>query len=254
MKIRLLGSAVGVADGRQNLTTLLINDRVAIDAGSLGCLSPLEAQRNVEHVFLSHSHIDHIATLPLFLDNVYAPGPQCPTIYGSSSVLDCLRRDIFNERVWPDLERLSAEESMFLKTVELQDEQPVSAAGLTVTPIPVDHVVPTQGFLIEDDRTAVLVVSDTGPTERIWERANACAKLRAVFLECSFPNGMEWLSLKTKHLSPALFAREVAKLQRPAQVIAVHIKTGHHATVIAELQGMKLPNLQIGGYDCEWQF
>lgn len=254
MKIRLLGSSVGVPDGRQNLTSFLINDRVAIDAGALGCLSPLALQKQIEHVFLSHSHIDHIATLPLFLDNVYVPGPSCPTVYGSAIVLESLQRDIFNERVWPDLTRLSAEESMFLRSVTLRDEHPVSAGNLRITPVPVDHVVPTHGFLIEDDCSAILVVSDSGPTERIWEVANACPNLRAVFMECSFPNALEWLALKTKHLSPNLFQQELLKLKRPARVIAVHIKTGHHAAVTAELQQIKFPNFEIGGGDCQWEF
>lgn len=253
MKIRMLGSALGLADGRQNLTSYLINDRVAIDAGGLGCLSPLVLQKQVEHVFLSHSHIDHIATLPLFLDNVYVPGPQCPTIYASPTVLDILQKDLFNERVWPDLARLSVEESMFLRTMALRDEQPVGIAGLRITPISVDHVVPTHGFLVEDDRSAALIVSDSGPTKRIWELANACPNLRAVYIECSFPNSLEWLAIKTKHLSPNLFARELTKLQRPARAVAVHIKPAHYETVTLELQQLNLPNLEIGGGDAVWQ-
>lgn len=253
MRIRQIGSAVGKADGHQNLTSFLINDVIAIDAGCLGYLSPVEDQLAVKHVFLSHSHIDHVGSLPCFLDNVYQPGADCPTLYASKSVLESLRRDFFNDRIWPNLERI-AETGTFFQTRELSSESPVSVAGLKITPIDVNHVVPTHGFLVQEPLgKSVLFVSDSGPTDRIWEVANAIPGLHTVFLECSFPDSMQELALKTKHLSPALFQREVAKLHRQVQVVAVHIKTGFHEKVIRELQQLGLQNLQIGGGDHVWE-
>lgn len=254
MKIRLVGSAVGVPDGRQNLTTYLVGEHVAIDAGGLGLVSPVERQKNIDHVFLSHSHIDHVATLPIFLDNVFVPGPRCPYIYASESVQECLQRDFFNERIWPDLTRISTEESAFFRNVALHAEQPVQVAGLTITPVPVDHVVPTFGFVIDDGTAAVVIVSDSGPTERIWQFANTLPHLRAVFVECSFPNALEWLAVKTKHLTPSLLERELQKLMRPAAVFAVHIKSGYYNTVESELRTAQLPHVRIAGADAEWDF
>lgn len=254
MRIRQIGSAVGVVDGHQNLTSFVINDVIAIDAGCLGFLSPLKEQQAVKHVFLSHSHIDHVGSLPCFLDNIYQPDSRCPVLYSSKAVLESLRQDLFNDRIWPNLERISSPESAFFQTHELMSERPVSVAGLTVTPIDVNHVVPTHGFLVQESSgKAVLFVSDSGPTDRIWEIANSTPGLQYVFLECSFPNSMEWLALKTKHLSPALFQREIAKLQRKVQIVAVHIKTSFHDVVIQELRELGLKNLQIGGGDQVWE-
>ncbi|MBM4075699.1 MAG: MBL fold metallo-hydrolase, partial [Planctomycetes bacterium] len=98
MKVKLVGSSVGSSQIRQHLTSLIINDCVAVDAGSLGILSPVEAQRDIRHVLISHSHIDHIATLPSFLDNVFQPGKKPPTVHASYIVWESLNDHVFNDR------------------------------------------------------------------------------------------------------------------------------------------------------------
>lgn len=259
MKIRHVGSAIGGQEIRQHLTTFLINDAVAIDAGSLGLLAPISDQRRVRHVLLSHSHIDHLATLPLFLDNVFQPGGDCPTIFAGRDVWQALRQDVFNERLWPDLSRIAAEESPFFTEVELDSEVPIMIQGLTITPVAVNHAVPTLGFLIEDAASAVVIASDTGPTARIWELARQRPfreKLRAVFLECSFPNRLQWLAEKSRHLCPQQFAAEIAKLATDGLflTVAVHLKAPLFDEVQTELAALRLPNFTIGGHDQTWMF
>src|SRR5437773_947422 len=92
---------------QQFLTSFLVNDTVAIDAGALGFFRKAEEQARVKHVFLSHSHIDHTASLPVFLENVFEGGTEGVNVYGSQSVLDCLQTDMFNDRIWPDFIRFS---------------------------------------------------------------------------------------------------------------------------------------------------
>ena len=237
---------MGAGTHQQILASCIVNDTVAIDAGSVGFVSPLDVQKKVEHVFLSHSHIDHLASLPILIDNVYFPGPECPTIYGSAETLDCLRNHIFNDVVWPDMIRLSGEETPFLKLCEISPEEPVPIGDLTITPVPLNHVVPTFGFLIDDGQAAAAIVSDTSPTERIWELINACERIRGVFLESSFPDSFAWLAERAMHLTPALFQAELQRLQHDVPVIAIHIKIAYEPTVHAELKALGLPNLQIG--------
>ena len=246
MRVHFVPSSVGASNRHQILATYLINDVVAIDAGALGILSPLSAQRQIQHVFLSHSHLDHLATLPLFIDNVYGPGPECPSVWGHRDTLDVLRRDLFNDRLWPDMIRLSGEETPFLRLHELVEEQPVEVAGLRVTPILLKHVVSTFGFLIEELSTgaAVLFVSDTGPSKRIWQVANQCPGLRAVFLEASFPNSFRWLAEKAAHLTPELFGEELRKLTRDVPAYVIHVKIAFEDKIVPELQALNLPNLR----------
>lgn len=256
MKVHIVPSSVGESSRHQILATYLINDSVAIDAGVLGLLSPLEAQHRVRHVFLSHSHLDHLATLPIFIDNVYLPGPNCPSVWGSSQVLEALQRDFFNDRLWPDMIRLSAEESPFLRLETISAEQPVEIEGLRITPIELNHVVPTFGFLVEELATSgsVLFVSDTGPTERIWEVANQTPGLKAVFLEASFPNSMRWLADKAAHLTPELFRDELIKLQRAVPIHVIHVKLAFETQVLDELRALRLPNLFVAEPGTTLQF
>jgi ribonuclease BN (tRNA processing enzyme) len=230
----------------QYLTTYLVNGKVAIDAGALGVCGTPREQAAIRHVFLSHTHIDHLATLPIFLDNVYQRGPGCPTLYVSDEVLDCLRRDIMNDRLWPDFIRLSDERPPFLRLHRLEPGRAVQVESLRITAVPVNHVVPTLGFLVEEDSAAVAFSSDTAPTEELWQLARRTPNLKAVFLEATFPEGKAWLAEVARHLTPSLFALEVAKLPEQTAVIAVHLQPRFQAEVIPELLALGLPNLQIG--------
>jgi ribonuclease BN (tRNA processing enzyme) len=111
--------------------------------------------------------------------------------------------------------------------------------------VPVDHVVPTFGFIMEDATTAVAISSDTGPTEEIWRRANALPNLKAVFLEVAFPNAMADLATKAKHHTPRTLGEEMRKLRIPIPVFAYHIKARFREQVVKELRELGLPDLMI---------
>jgi ribonuclease BN (tRNA processing enzyme) len=243
--VTLLAPGPAGGSGAQFLTTYLINDRLAVDAGALGLLLPLEAQARVRHVILTHSHIDHIGTLPLFLENVYAATADPVTVHGTAPVLDSLQRDVFNGQIWPDFVALSRLEAPFLRLAVLEPGRPIVIDGLRITPVPVDHVVPTIGLLLDDGTSAALFPSDTAPTEAIWEVANTAPRLDAVFLEAAFPDELSGLAEVAMHLTPRLFAAEAAKLRRPAQLYAVHIKPRYHDRIVAQLLGLGLHNLHI---------
>ncbi len=249
MKVNILGSSVGGGVSQQYAITYIINDVIAIDAGSLGLAWPLKVQRDVEHVFISHSHIDHIASLPLFVENVYEPGPDCPTIFGNHSVLETLETDIFNDRVWPNFIRLGEIETPFLELRQIEDGDQVTVGDLTITAVSVDHIVPTLGFIVEDDQSAVVFGCDSGPTDHLWNVANRNPKLKAVYLEASFPNSMEWLAVASKHLTPKMFLAEYQKLSREVTVVAIHIKAAFRDQVMQELQALNLAELKIGRAD-----
>jgi cAMP phosphodiesterase len=255
VKITLAPSAVVAGeDGPPHfLTTFLVNDALAIDAGSLGLLS-LQEQARVKHVLLSHSHIDHLASLPLFVENVFDPSQSAVAVYGNEAVIDCLKKDIFNERLWPDFIGMSRNGASFLKLQTLTPGQTTSLEGLRITPVAVNHVVPTCGFIVDDGSAAVVIAGDTGPTEEIWLRANALPHLRGVFLEATFPNSMSAIADIAKHLTPDLFAREIAKVKNNVAVIAVHIKARHYPRIVQELKAFGLSNLEIGRTGKTYQF
>ncbi len=254
MKIELVPSTVGTPATRQFCIAAVVNDTVAIDAGTIGLLWPVQRQTQIQHVFLTHSHVDHVATLPLFLDNVYTPGPHCPSVYACEATARCLREDMFNDRLWPDFIRLSEEEFPFLNLQMLEPEVTVELPGLTVTPVPLNHIVPTMGFILQDADTAVAFVSDTGPTERIWELLAQTANLRAVFLESCFPNSHRWLAEKSGHLCSELFDEELKKLCESVTVIACHLKPCFFDEIACELRAIPRDHLEIGATGHEYTF
>jgi cAMP phosphodiesterase len=190
--------------------------------------------------------MDHIASLPIFLDTVFEAGGKCVTVHAGAATLDSLRRDVFNGRVWPDFIGMSEKGTPFVKLESLEPGRPVHAAGLRLTPVAVDHVVPTIGFLVEAPGVMVAIPSDTGPTDSFWREAGASPNLKAVFLEASFPNAMSELAVASKHLTPAMFAAEARKLPTQVPFFAVHIKGRFYEQVVAELNGLGIPNLRIG--------
>ena len=130
MRIRILPSTLGEIGtgqrsvrGLQYLTSFLVNEEVVIDAGSIGFFAHPEVQAKVEHIFITHSHIDHVASLPLFLENAFRDRRECVTVYGSDAVLESLQQDLFNDRVWPDFIRISKGTCEFLRRQELRAER-----------------------------------------------------------------------------------------------------------------------------------
>lgn len=248
MKLTLIPSSTdgGGLGHHQYLSTCVVNDSLALDAGSLGFYGTPHAQARVRHVLLSHTHMDHLASLPIFLENAYEGKADCVTVHGSAAVLECLQRDLFNDRVWPDFVALSRGDQPFLKLAQFDPGQTLDLDGVRVTAVELNHVVPTVGYLLSDGRCSVAVVSDTGPTDEVWRQINARPDLRAVFVETTFPDALQWLADVSKHLTPRTLAGEVAKLTRPVRLIIVHIKARYQEQVVAELKALNLPNLEIG--------
>jgi ribonuclease BN (tRNA processing enzyme) len=256
MKLTLLPSAIGdlPTPAPQYLSCALLNDTIALDAGCLGLYGVAEQQARIRHVLLTHSHIDHVATLPIFLENAYEGGPDGVNIYASRDTLDCLRSHIFNDLTWPDFVALSQSDKPFLHLVPFESGQTLELDGLLITAVALDHVVPVLGFLIRDTHSSIVFATDTAPTDALWREANALPNLKAVFLEATFPNELSWLAEVSKHLTPATFAREVSKLSRPARVVAMHLKARQQAEVTAQLRSLNIAGLEMAQFGTPYVF
>jgi ribonuclease BN (tRNA processing enzyme) len=258
VKVTLIPSSMTASgvDQHQHLTSFLINDTLAIDAGSLGFYGTPVEQASIHDVLISHTHADHVASLPIFIENAFDGRPNPVTIHGSRVVLDCLQKDIFNGRIWPDFIGMSATTGpLFLKINEIESGRTIELQGLRITPVSVDHLVPTLGFVIDDGTNCIVIASDTGPTEEIWKVAHATTRLRAVFLETAFPNSMTYLAQVSKHLTPAMFGEEARKLDRnDIDLIVVHIKPRFQDTIVKELNELGLPNIVIAPFNAVYHY
>lgn len=254
MKVQLLASAPQPPHQDQFLTSFLVNETVAIDAGCVGFWGEPDDQAKIDHVFLTHSHADHICSLPMLLLNGYEARGAGVAVYGNGHVLECLRTDVFNDRVWPDFVNMSDGGKPFLSLECIESEQTVVVGDLQVTPVAVDHVVPAFGYIVQDASATVVFCPDTAPTDRIWEVAREHADLEAVFLGAAFPEAMKEMARISAHLVPSQFAQEVSKVGEHIPFIAVHIKPRYRDEIIRELQALGLESLEIGVCGREYDF
>jgi ribonuclease BN (tRNA processing enzyme) len=253
MHIRMLASSVGVENPElQYLSSYLINDTVAVDAGPLGVHAGCGVQVAVRHLFLTHTHIDHIATLPLFIENTFVPGGEPVTIYGHPESLSALQKHVFNDVIWPDFVRLSHPGREFLRLCPIAAETALNVEGLSILPVLVDHPVVTYGYIVTDGASTVAFGADSGPTDRIWQLLSARPAPRSVFLECCYPNSMAELAHIAGHLTPAMFGAEVAKMPETRTIVAIHIKPRFRKETLDEILALGIPNLVIGTPDAEY--
>jgi len=245
VKFQVVPSGMQAESRYQYLVSYVVNESVAIDAGCLGFGLCLRSQKKISDVFLTHCHLDHIASLPIFIDNVYEVGPGCVTVHGSASTLNVLQSDILNDRIWPDFVSLSTPASPFLKLNELDPGVQVQVGDLQILPLELTHPIPTLGFAFSDRDSTIAIISDTHHGTSALAQVARDRKLKAVFLECSFPDHLDWLADKAMHLIPRTFAAELRQLPETVRVFAIHIKPAWYDLVVTELSRLGLPNLEI---------
>jgi ribonuclease BN (tRNA processing enzyme) len=244
MRIDVLGG-YGGATRDCRVTCLLINERVALDAGSLAQELALEQQQRVHSIVLTHSHMDHTNSLPFFIENVYGKGEGAIDIYASAATIYSIRKYLFNNATWPDFTRLPNHLLPAMRFHELEEEVSFEVEGVRFTPIHVSHLVPTHGFLLEQDGKAFLWSSDTGPTLRLWEIANRTPNLQALCIETSFENALQQVADLSLHLTPRTLERELRKLEKKVPILLHHLKPPSIPTLRAEVRALGNPDLEF---------
>ncbi len=254
MKIKLLPSHI---KGQfQLLTTFLINDCLTIDAGSLAIALTTDEMAAIRHVIITHSHNDHIACLPIFVAEAFTQLDSPITIYGIEEVTSALKKFVFNDHIWPDFEliNLANGQDATIRYETLEPRKTVDIAGLRVTPIPVNHVIPTCGMMLQDEHSTVIFSADTYTTDELWQIASQQPNLKAIFVDVSYPNELEELAAASKHFTPQSLAADLKKLNREVDIYAVHIKPSNRNQVIEQLQALDNPRISAAeiGRDYEW--
>jgi len=241
MEWHVLGS-FGGSSPTCRMTSFLINGELALDAGSITQALPLDAQRRIRHIVLTHSHLDHTASIPFLVENTFGQQREALEILVTPQVLHTVKLHLFNNDTWPDFTRIPNDLLPALRLVQVEPRVPFSANSLQLTPIPVRHTVPTHGYLVEDEGGAVLFTSDTGPTKEVWEVANRTPALRAVIVEVSFPSRMQSVADISLHLTPTTLAAELAKLERDVAVYLYHLKPAYVDELRQELAATRFPH------------
>jgi len=248
MELRILGCSGGEAEGHR-LTGLLVNGTVAIDAGSLTQALTVPEQSAIRHIFLTHSHLDHICALPFYTKNVLGRIASSVAIRALPETLDILRRHLFNDEIWPDFSVIPSPDNPIIRYSEIRPGVTYEVDGLRITPVAVNHLVPCVGYRVEDDHSAFIFTSDTAETDRIYEVANGTRNLKLFITEASFPNAQRRLAEASRHLTPEMLQRELKKLQGDFPVAICHLTPGDRETLLPELQAMGDPRVRLLGQD-----
>jgi ribonuclease BN (tRNA processing enzyme) len=226
------------------MTTFLLNETTALDAGSLTETLSIRRQRSIERVVVTHAHFDHVASLPFLLENVF--GRRRPVeIAAPAPVLAPLVAHLFNDAIWPDFTRLPPRRRGTARLRAIPEGGVYAADGLAFRPVRVNHIVPTFGYLVSTNRVSILFSGDTGPTRALWKLAESTADLKAIFLEVSFSNAQEGIARASKHLTPELVAAELSKITRDVPVYLYHLKPPSEAAIRREVRALKMPRVRI---------
>jgi ribonuclease BN (tRNA processing enzyme) len=245
VRIQYLPSAIGQTKPSMYLTTYLVNDSFAVDAGVLGYWMSTEDQARVTDVIITHSHLDHVGSLPIFLSNVY-DGKRPPVrVYMTEPTFAAVEQHVFDGTTWARLNLLLEANPPLLEIHLIEPFGDRQIGHVKVRTVTVDHPVPTIGVILEDETGSVAISSDTGPTEAFWKACREAKNLKAVFLECSFPNELETQAVSWGHLTPSLLKLELEKLGKPVRTLAVHLKASCEDQVRAELNALKLPHVEV---------
>ena len=248
MNIRVLGCSGAIAAGYKT-TAFLLDDDVLIDAGTgVGDL-PLDALARIDHVLLSHSHLDHVLGIPLLADavlrlRVAARRPPIQ-VHALPETLEALRRHIFNGVIWPDFTALPTAEAPVLSLHGFEIGQRLNLGGRTIEVLPAAHTVPAVGFAVDAGASGGhahwVFTGDTGPNPFLWRRL-ADMRLSHLVIETAFSDDEAEVAHVSQHLCPSDLGHELAQLAGSVDVRITHIKPGEVEAVMLGIRALGSPH------------
>ena len=234
MKIRILGCSGGIG-GDLRTTSMLVDSDMLIDAGTgVGDLSAAELTA-IDHIFVTHSHMDHVASIPFLADTVGWMREKPITIYATAETLAILREHLFNWKLWPDFSQIPDPQRPVLRYQQIELGVPVTLDGRTVTALPANHVVPAIGFHIDSGNASLVFSGDTTTNDALWQHVNEIRNLRYLIIETALSDRERELAIASKHLCPSLLAEELAKLRGNPDVYITHLKPREAELIMEEI-------------------
>jgi len=237
MKIRILGCNGGVGDG-SGTTSILINEHILIDCGTGIASMTLAEMAQIRHIFLTHSHLDHLAGIPFLVDTLFGVINEPILIYGSSVTLAALQQHIFNWVIWPDFAVLPSLENPIMGYRLMECDSVVQIDAVEITSVGMNHVVPTCGYLVKADQRLFAFSGDTTTTDHFWDVLNQQAGVDLLVVETAFTDADLELCHRAKHYCPTLLAADLQKLCHPCAVHLTHAKPGEREHICAEITAL----------------
>jgi ribonuclease BN (tRNA processing enzyme) len=236
MKIRILGCSGGIGGRHLRTTSLLVDSDILIDAGTgVGDLAIAELAQ-IDHVFITHSHLDHTCCLAFLVDTVGEMRNRPLTVYATGATLEILRAHLFNWATWPDFSEIPDPEKPFMRFCEIRLGESIMVDGRRVVPLPANHTVPAVGYHIDAGSGSLVFSGDTGPCPALWTEINRIENLKYLIIECAFSDRERRIAELSKHLCPLMLKEELAQLQRDAEIFITHLKPGQIELTMQEIE------------------
>lgn len=235
MKLRILGCSGGIG-GDLRTTSMLLDHDTLIDAGTgVGELSVSELSQ-IDHIFVTHSHMDHVTSIPFMADTVGWMRDKPITVYATAETIDILQQHLFNWKLWPDFTQIPDARSPVLRYQAVALGKTVDLGGRRITPLPANHVVPAVGYRIDSGASSLVFTGDTTTNDALWQEINRIGNLRYIIIETAFCNSEKDMAIASKHLCPSMLAEELSKLALPADIYITHLKPGEIELTMQEIE------------------
>lgn len=235
MRLKILGCSGGIGGSRRT-TAFLLDQDILIDGGTGLIDLTLEEMTRIDHIFITHSHLDHTGCIPLLIDSVARHRHTPIHIYAIEPVLHILKQHMFNWLLWPDFGCIPTEEYPAVIYENLTIDEATDLDGRRITPIPANHVVPAVGYQLESQTSTLIFTGDTTCNDALWERINNIDNIAHLIIETAFPEEWRDMALLSKHLSPSLLARELINLKCNPTVYLTHLKPGDEQKIVDEVR------------------
>ncbi len=237
MKARILGCSGGIGGKNLRTTSILVDHDILIDAGTgVGDLSVAELAL-IDHVFVTHSHLDHIAFLPFILDTVGDMRNKPLTMHATQATQEIIRAHIFNWTIWPDFSEIPNAENPYLRFHTIRLGENVLLNKRKFTALPARHTVPAVGYRLDSGMASLVFTGDTTTNDDLWNEVNKIPDLRYLIIETAFSNSERQLAVVSKHLCPSMLEEELQKLQCNPEIFITHLKPGQIERTMLEIEG-----------------
>jgi ribonuclease BN (tRNA processing enzyme) len=249
MKIEVLG-CYGNIIGHYRATGFLINDHILLDAGTVTEVLDDERLKQIKHVLISHTHIDHVKGLFPLVDELVMLGSYSFELISTADIIKNITDNLFNDVIWPDFTAIPSERKAIMRLREIESDIPSYIGNLSVQPVPVSHTVACVGYIIKENLTGFLYTADTGLTERFWELAKDESGIEFIIADVSFPNRLEKLAIKSGHMTLSMLIHCLDRFGlRNMKVFITHMKPIFLKEILsdlAQLSSRRVKPLQQG--------